>query len=163
MFSCSCSRVYDRNCYHAIEAAMEDCGLEKVLSVGYSDGDNWLTRPYDKTDRYVFYIIGEINDEEVIVLVPSRSNKSAIRISWIFDYSFKEIIRAFENYVGYDFYSPTLGHQIGYDFVLVDLVADEYFKGILGLENYDLDVEMGIEFNSCFIVQSNGELVFFTV
>ncbi len=155
----SCSR--ERKRVEAEKIAREQFGVEEILSVGHCNNDTLLFYNYNLSDKYAFYIVGEKNEQDVFVVVPASCKNLPFLTEWPFAYSFKEIMFTLQDFAGYDVLSSVLKLNMGYEFAFIEPKEGEYFYEVHNLKDVVMDVKMGIFIEPYFIVQSNGELLFF--
>ena len=173
-FLSSCEKKYsNRTRQEAEEIAKNQFGVQKILAVGNGTINNAFCDGLDIKSKTAYYVIGEIAEEEKFILVPYRSDETAFEIEWLFDFSFEQTMTALNEYIGYDVYGQVYSKflankdKTGYFvFELNEYIIYDRLKAILKPKAENVIIDCGLMVileEKYFIVQSNGELAFFTL
>ncbi|MBR2340837.1 MAG: hypothetical protein IKA72_00300 [Clostridia bacterium] len=168
--SCGCPR--ERSLYDAPKIAIEEFGAEEIIVMTYSrSAYSWLSDAYGVSDLHEWYVFAKKDGKEILVIVPSNTDKQPVLAEWPLDYSFEEIKTALQEFFGIklEYFAPDYGFD---DFQII--FGEEKIKNCLSSyyginEPLDIDKEIMIvckpDLYNCqehFVIQSNGELKIFT-
>lgn len=170
----SCEKKHsNRTRQDAEELAKSQFGVQKILAVGSGTTNNALCDELDIKSKSAYYVMGKIAEEEKFILVPYRFDETAFEIEWLFDFSFEQTMTALNEYIGYDVYEQVYSKflankdKIGYFvFELNEYIIYDRLKAILNPKAENVIIDCGLMVileEKYFIVQSNGELAFFTL
>lgn len=76
----------------AEKIAKEEFNVDEILFLANGNDNNNLV-PQDFGTRYLIWVIGNRNNENVIIGVPAEKNKKAFEVDWLFIKSYAEILQ----------------------------------------------------------------------
>lgn len=144
----ACTMVNENKSDDARKIAIEQFGFDDVWTISAGTTESVLIQK--DTSKYIWYVLGERDGEEVLLIVPAEKDEDSYEVDWPFADSFVQIIGKLNAFVGEDICTEE-------KFGLIEFM-DRGFDSF-DIQADSLDVAFVIVFGEYYIGQIDGETV----
>jgi hypothetical protein len=152
--SWGCTIVNENKLDDARTIAKETFGMDKIFIV--SSGTSNSPIASQKVRRYILYVLGEKDNEMMMIIVPALKKDKAYQVDYPFAFTFYECVDKLNSSE-----KGIICTQEDYKLFEIYDTLESFNRAFPNLKENDVDIMLFIEFKEYSIVQINDECVIY--